>query len=81
MGKDKFTVVGYDKDGDVYVPYNSFEKFEDAVENGKKLGKLVNEGKLLRDNGEPIDWIQIYQDWGTIDETVVWGSYLEEEAV
>lgn len=79
FGKKKYTVVGYDKDNDVYVVYDSFRKFDDAVEKGRELGKLVKEDKLRRENGEPIDWIQVYANWNTIDETAVWGSFLEKD--
>lgn len=77
--KNKYTVVGYDKDNDVYVPYVSYKKFEDALIKGKELAELVKKDKLIRENGEPIDWIQIYEHWNTDLEAVVWGSYLDEE--
>lgn len=75
----KYTVVGYDKDGDVYVPYESFRKFDNAVEKARELAKLVKNDELKRENGEPIDWIQIYEKWGTPLETLILGSYFDEK--
>ena len=64
-----FTVVGYDKDNDVYIPYAKY-----SVEwfAGLKASELVNEirrGELRReDNGEPIDWIEIFENFNEPNE-------------
>lgn len=76
-----FTIVGYDKDNDVYVVLDDeYILSLEAEMEARKLAALLGEGKLRRDNGEPFDWIEIYFDYGGEDETMVWASWCDDEA-
>lgn len=73
---DKYSVIGYDKDNDVFICYGKYETLEQAVCEAEKLFVLVQKGELEReDNGEPIDWIEVYWNWNKDDEQILWGSY------
>lgn len=64
-----YTVVGYDKDNDVYVEYGTYSNVHFAYMRADELNKMIDRGKLRRkDNGEPIDWIEIYGNWNLPDE-------------
>ncbi len=75
--KGFYTVVGYDKDNDVYVEYGDYHRQIEAEHHARELADLVYRDKLRRENGEPIDWIEIVQtdDW----DVVYWVSYEEDE--
>lgn len=71
-----YSVIGYDKDNDVFICYDKCETFELAVDKAKQLILLVEKDELKReDNGEPIDWIEVYWNWNKDDEKLLWGSY------
>lgn len=73
---DGYSVIGYDKDSDVFISYGKYETLEYAVEEAKNLFELVEKNELRRkDNGEPIDWIEVYWNWNKDDEKILWGSY------
>lgn len=73
---DGYSVIGYDKDNDVFICYGEYETLEYAVEEAKNLFELVEKNELRReDNGEPIDWIEVYWNWNKDDEKILWGSY------
>lgn len=64
-----YTVVGYDKDNDVYIEYGEYGSLWTAYGRASELSKMVENGELKRkDNGEPIDWIEIYENWNGPDE-------------
>ena len=73
---DGYSVIGYDKDNDVFISYGKCETLEYAIEKAKNLFELVEKNELRReDNGEPIDWIEVYWNWNKDDEKILWGSY------
>ena len=50
-----YTVVGYDKDNDVYVEYGEYSVIQSAYQRAEELQKMIDSGELRRkDNGEPI---------------------------
>ena len=64
-----YTVVGYDKDNDVYKEYGEYSSLLNACRRASELRNLIESGELKRkDNGEPIDWIEIYENWNGPDE-------------
>lgn len=67
-----YTVVGYDKDNDVYIKYATYSVEIFAYMKADELFSEVKRGDLRRkDNGEPIDWIIIYENYGDPDEKVI----------
>ena len=71
-----YTIVGYDKDNDVYeVLDDNYLLSLEAEMEAKELAKQIKAGKLRREGGEPFDWIEIYFDWNGEDETMVWASW------
>lgn len=74
-----YTVLGYDKDNDVFCPYETFTDFKDAMDKAKEYTELLNRGELKRNcsdgTEEPIDWIEIRWNYGETDEEIVWGSF------
>ena len=72
-----YTIIGYDKDNDVFEEYGDYEVLYNANEKAKELMSLLIEDELKRDNGEPIDWIEIYWNWNKNDEEMIWASYEE----
>lgn len=75
----KYSVIGYDKDNDVYVHYGKHEKIVGAILDAKALTKQVIQGQLRREcsdgSSEPIDCIEVYKNWDGTDEQIVWSSY------
>lgn len=71
-----YTVVGYEKDGDVYTVLESgITNKEQAITVAEEKALLLRAGKLRReDNGEPMDWIEVYYDFGGKHELRVWIS-------
>lgn len=68
-----YTVVGYDKDNDVYVEYDEVFNLNDAASIAQKLIDFVKNGELRREEtGEPIDSIEIYKNWGEENEERIW---------
>ena len=64
-----YTVVGYDKDNDVYIEYGEYSVIQFAYMRADELNGMIDRGELKRkDNGEPIDWIEIYENWNLADE-------------
>lgn len=64
-----YTVVGYDKDNDAYIEYGEYSVIQSAYMRAKELSEMIDHGELRRkDNGEPIDWIEIYANWNLPDE-------------
>ena len=70
-----YTVVGYDKDNDVYVEYGTYEKLGHARARMEELEPYLVRDELRRENGEPIDWLEIYQHWNWDGEEKICGSY------
>lgn len=67
-----YTVVGYDKDNDVYVEYGEYYDIQFALEIAEELNGMIERGELKRkDNGEPIDWIEVYENWNGVDEHTI----------
>lgn len=76
-----FTIVGYDKDNDVYVPYEKTIYKDKAIVVAKEYAVMIENGELRwpgLDDGEPIDWVSVYQGWATDKEEKIWSSYEEE---
>lgn len=64
-----YTVVGYDKDNDTYIEYGEYSVIQFAYMRASELREAIDSGELRRvDNGEPIDWIEIYENWNLPDE-------------
>lgn len=64
-----YTVVGYDKDNDTYIEYGEYSVLQFACERADELNEMITRGELRRkDNGEPIDWIEVYENWNLPDE-------------
>lgn len=70
-----YTVVGYDKDNDVHVEYGTYEKLGQARARVEELEPYLVHDELRRENGEPIDMLEIYQHWNWHGEELVEGSY------
>lgn len=71
----KYTVIGYDKDNDVFVTYAQADVLADAMVTAKALKVMLEKDELKRENGEPIDWLEVYWDYNGPDEKMVWASY------
>ena len=64
-----YTVVGYDKDNDVYIVYAEYSVERLAILKAKGLADQILRGELRRlDNDEPIDWIEIYEHYNMPNE-------------
>lgn len=87
---DGYSVIGYDKDNDIFVCYEKFEVLANAVDKAnevlanavnkaKELTKQIENGELKRKcsdgTEESIDWIEVYWNWNKDDEQIIWGSY------
>lgn len=71
-----YTIVGYDKDNDVYeVLDDGYLLSLEAEMEAKALAKRASAGELRQENGEPFDWIEIYYDYSGEDESMVWASW------
>lgn len=70
-----YTIIGYDKDNDVFVEYGEFEVLHYAMVKANELKKLLDKEELKRENGEPIDWIEVYWNYNKADEEMTWASY------
>ena len=70
-----YTVVGYDKDNDVYVEYGTYEKLCHAKARMEELEPYLFRDELRTEYGEPIDWLEIYQHWNWHGEELVAKSY------
>ena len=74
-----YTVVGYDKDNDVYVEYGTYEKLCHARARMEELEPYLVRDELRRECSdgtlEPIDWLEIYQHWNWHGEELVAKSY------
>lgn len=69
-----YTVIGYEKDGDVYIVLETgIDNKKQAIMVAEEKVSLLRAGKLCRaDNGEPMDWIEVYHDFGGEHELRVW---------
>lgn len=77
-----YTVVGYDKDNDVFVEYDSTIYKDKAITMAKEYADMIKNDELRwpgTDEGEPIDWISVYKGWATEDEEKIWTSCEESE--
>lgn len=76
---DTYTIVGYDKDNDVYeVLDDDYSLSLDAeIEAREFVSKMLN-GQLRSKSGEPFDWIEIYYNYGGEEESMVWASFDDE---
>lgn len=64
-----YTVVGYDKNNDAYKEYGEHSSLYNAYRHAKELNEMIKNGELRRkDNSEPIDWIEIYENWNGPNE-------------
>lgn len=77
--KQKYSVVAYDKDGDVYNILKGYEKEIDTITFAKDVTeKMEQEGLRRILTGEPYDWIEVYKDYNTDKEQLIWASYEKE---
>lgn len=80
--KERYTIVGYDKENDVFVECDSSLYSDKAITTAKEYADMIENGELRwpgTDEGEPIDWISVYKGWATEDEEKIWTSYKESE--
>lgn len=64
-----YTVVGYDKDNDVRIKYAEYSVSWFAAMKATELAGQVERGELRRsDSGEPIDWIEVYENYNEPNE-------------
>ena len=74
-----YSVIGYDKDNDVFICYGQFDMLTNAMDKAKELVELLNTNELKRvcsdGTEEPIDWLEVYWDWNGEEERILWGSY------
>ena len=64
-----YTVVGYDKDNDAYIVYAEYSVEWLATMKANELVDKIKRGELRReDNDEPIDWIEVYEDYNKPNE-------------
>lgn len=62
-----YTLVGYDKDNDTYIEYESYPSFGKVYDEAIELRKKIEKGELKNEeNGEPIDWIEIYKNYNFV---------------
>lgn len=68
-----YTVVGYDKDNDVYIPFECTQYEDKAKKIADYFLELIKKGELRNEenDGEPIDCVFIFADWGTDSERMV----------
>lgn len=79
---DTYTIVGYDKDNDVYeVLDDDYSLSIEAEIEARKFVSLMNNGNLRRNNGESFDWVEIYHDYNGEEEAMVWASWCDFENV
>lgn len=81
--EQEYTVVGYEKNGDVYEQLGlSTTDFNAALDMAKMYTKIMNEGGLARtcsdESMELFDSIEIYSGWETDKEKVIWDSGIYE---
>lgn len=68
-----YAVAEYDKKNDVYTVYRNCDSFDEAEAYATELLHLAQKGELRRENGEPIDWIEIIHN--DDHDVVYWVSY------
>lgn len=75
-----YSVIAYDKDGDVCDAISQSDDKDAAIRYAEIMTKEMESGKLRRkDNNEPYDWIEVYENWGKQEEELVWASYEQEK--
>ena len=71
-----YSVIGYDKNNDVFIKLSVYSEFNDAVEEAKRVTSLSNSGRFLKTlNGGQIDWIEVYHNYELPGEELMWASY------
>lgn len=63
-----YTVVGYDKDNDVYAVCGRYSDEYTAFNEARRFSDMVNRGELHTANGEPVDWMEVYLNWNEPNE-------------
>lgn len=67
-----YEVMGYDKDNDVFIVFLNTINLKEAIAEAQQLAEKCKRDELLNpDNGEPIDWVEIYDD----EANCIWASY------
>lgn len=69
-----YSIIGYDKDRDVYHVITQFESEKEAVSHAVYLLPLLKADKLRYSN-EPIDYLEVYRNWCDKGEELIWASY------
>lgn len=75
----KFSLIGYDKDNDIYCVIETHEDLEYLKLRGKDIAEIQREtdGFRVDGNGEPFDWFEIVQSDNY--NVVYWVSYKEDK--
>lgn len=68
---EKYTVLAYDKDGDVYDELDQSNDLDDMIDTAKSYLKPLRKDKLVTSSGQPYDWIEVVDD----RYRVYWASY------
>ena len=78
----EYSVIGYEKDSDVFIFYFESESSLAAINKAKELNELCQQDELKRTcsdgTEEPIDWLEVYWHWNEAEEQLIWASYNEE---
>lgn len=56
----RYSLMGYDKDGDCYYELCDSDSFEDLVQSAKNALPELENGTYRGDDGEPLDWFCVY---------------------
>jgi len=75
--KANCTIVAYDKDNDVYEELVVGMLKSRALDLANHLIKSLDEDEFQRNNGEPFDWIEVYENWNQPGEERVWVSDMQ----
>lgn len=68
----KYSVVGYDKDNDYYEKLGDFGCYEDACEALDILDGIIEDHNIRNKLNEPIDWFEVWENWGTKEEKLLY---------
>lgn len=57
---NRFSLMGYDKDGDCYYKLCDSDSFEELVQSAKNALSELEKGTYRGNDGEPLDWFCVY---------------------
>lgn len=76
-----YSVIGYEKDNDIHVLLaDGYEFREAAIAEAKRMLPSLQKDELRSVNEEPIDWIEVYRDYGGENESLIWVSNKDGDA-